>query len=136
MKKIARLGPFLALPLAVLVVLVSMPANPAHAGLVATKQVVKDARVAKDRAKVEAFLARKDAQEQLRSLGVSPAEASARVDSLTDAEVERIAGMMDRAPAGGDALGTLVGGAIFVFIILLITDIAGLTDVFPFVKKP
>jgi UPF0716 family protein affecting phage T7 exclusion len=38
-------------------------------------------------------------------------------------------------PAGGDALGVVVGAAVLIFLILLVTDILGLTDIFPFVKK-
>jgi hypothetical protein len=41
---------------------------------------------------------------------------------------------MDKLPAGGDGLGILVGAALIVFLVLLFTDIAGYTDVFPFVK--
>ncbi|MFA9460780.1 PA2779 family protein [Thiohalorhabdus methylotrophus] len=136
MQRVEKLGPVLAMPLAVLVVLLSMPMGVVKAGLVSTEQVVKDARLVEKRARVQAFLARSDVRQQLERWGVSPKEASSRVDSLTDSEVRRLAGALEREPAGGDALGTLVGGAIFVFILLLITDIAGLTDVFPFVKKP
>jgi len=42
---------------------------------------------------------------------------------------------MDHLPAGGDALGVIVGAGLLIFIILLITDILGLTDVFSFVKS-
>ncbi|MFP4560164.1 MAG: PA2779 family protein [Thiohalorhabdus sp.] len=135
MRQIAKLGRILAAPLAVLVVLASIPAS-AGAGLVSTEQVVQDSRMEAERARVQSFLERKDVRQQLERLGVSAEEASKRVGSLTDAEVRRIAGALDREPAGADGLGTLVGGAIFVFIVLLITDIAGFTDVFPFVKKP
>jgi hypothetical protein len=42
---------------------------------------------------------------------------------------------VDEMPAGQSTLGILVGAALIVFIVLLITDIAGFTDVFGFVKK-
>jgi hypothetical protein len=42
---------------------------------------------------------------------------------------------MGEMPAGGGAFGIIIGAALFVFIVLLITDMAGATDVFPFVKK-
>jgi hypothetical protein len=67
--------------------------------------------------------------------GISPEEAKKRIDSLTDEEIENIASRIDRLPAGGDGLGAIVGAALLIFIILLITDILGFTDVFPFVKK-
>jgi uncharacterized protein DUF6627 len=43
---------------------------------------------------------------------------------------------MDQLPAGGDGFGALVGAAVLIFLVLLITDLAGLTHVFPFVKHP
>jgi hypothetical protein len=42
---------------------------------------------------------------------------------------------IDNMPAGGSAVGIIVGAILIVFVILLITDLTGLTDVFPFVKK-
>ena len=42
---------------------------------------------------------------------------------------------IDPLPAGGDALGVILGVALIVFLVLLITDIMGYTDIFPFVKK-
>jgi UPF0716 family protein affecting phage T7 exclusion len=42
---------------------------------------------------------------------------------------------IESMPAGGNAVGIIVGAILLVFIILLITDLLGLTNVFPFVKK-
>jgi hypothetical protein len=47
----------------------------------------------------------------------------------------RLAQKLDQLPAGGDGLGVVIGAALVVFIVLLITDILGYTDVFTFVKK-
>jgi hypothetical protein len=69
---------------------------------------------------------------QLVARGVDPAQVQARLESLTDEEVQTLAANMDQLPAGGDALGLLV----FLFIVLLITDILGFTNIFPFVKHP
>jgi hypothetical protein len=51
------------------------------------------------------------------------------VAGLTDAEVARISQQIDTLPAGGDALGVVV----LIFVILIITDALGVTDIFPFV---
>jgi len=69
---------------------------------------------------------------QLVARGVDPAQVQARLESLTDEEVQTLAANMDQLPAGGDGLGLLV----FLFIVLLITDILGFTNIFPFVKHP
>jgi hypothetical protein len=68
-------------------------------------------------------------------LGVDPAEAAQRVAGLSDAEVQQIAGHLDQLPAGQSAVGAILGAALLIFLVLLITDLLGLTDVFPFVRK-
>jgi Na+-transporting methylmalonyl-CoA/oxaloacetate decarboxylase gamma subunit len=63
---------------------------------------------------------------------VSPAQVQERVAALTDAEVAQMAQQIDSAPAGAnEILGTIV----FIFLILLVTDILGLTKVFPFTRS-
>jgi hypothetical protein len=46
-----------------------------------------------------------------------------------------VAEQLERLPAGGSAVGVIIGAALIVFLVLLATDILGYTDVFPFVKK-
>jgi hypothetical protein len=67
--------------------------------------------------------------------GIDSNEAKARIDSLSDSEAIAAAEKIKQLPAGGDALGALIGAALIVFLVLLITDILGFTDVFPFVKS-
>jgi len=81
--------------------------------------------------RVETLLMRSEVREALVARGVDPAQVEARVAALTDAEAQRLADQLDRLPAGAsDVLGVLLA----VFIILLVTDILGLTKVFPFTK--
>ena len=84
-----------------------------------------------DRAKISAFLDRADVLTELQKRGVSVSEAQARVNALTDDEAHKIAGRLDQLPAGGDVLGFIF----LIFIVLLITDILGLTKVFPFTRS-
>ena len=79
--------------------------------------------------------AREDVQTALMAQGIDSREAKQRINSLTDAEVIRLAHERKQLPAGGSSLGTLGGAALIVFLVLLFTDIMGYTDVFPFVKK-
>ena len=120
-----------------LVTMISLisPATMAQATMISTGTAVQQQAVEQDRTRIRVFLERENVQKTLQAHGVSPLEAKARVDSLTDQEVARIADKMDMLPAGGSALGVIVGAAVFVFIVLLITDILGLTDVFSFVNK-
>ena len=104
----------------------------AHAGMIGTEAVINAAQVQQDRERLRTVFNRDDVQAQLMARGVDPAQVQARVDSLTDQEVQSLSGKIDQLPAGGDALGLLV----FLFIVLLITDILGFTNIFPFVKHP
>ena len=103
----------------------------ANAGIVATETTITaDAAVA-NRDQVTSFLARADVQQAMQERGVNGADALQRVQSMSDAEVAQLAGRIDQAPAGGEILGILFT----VFIILLVTDILGLTKVFPFTRS-
>ena len=103
--------------------------------MITTDQVLQDTDPSGDRAKLETFLSRDDVQGQLILLGIDPDEAASRVASLTDKEVQQIAGRLDELPAGEGGLGAVVGAIVLIFLVLLITDLLGLTDVYPFVKK-
>src|SRR5215510_6236878 len=105
-------------------------ALPAQAALVTTESV----NVSGSRERVAAFLDRADVRLQMESLGVSAKDVKARVDALSDAEVANLAGKIDSMPAGGDPLGAVIGAALIIFLVLLITDLLGLTKVFPFTK--
>jgi hypothetical protein len=128
-----------ALPMAVMMFLTSLPLGMARAALVGTEQAVGQGAAAvagaAERQRVLAFVQREDVRRQMEELGVDPAEAAARVGRLTDEEVRRIAGHLDRLPAGQGAVGALIGAVIFVFLVLLLTDLLGLTDIFPFVRR-
>jgi len=125
---------FIALPMAALMMAVSMPLGVAQAALVSTDQIIDKSEAAADRARVTAFLQREDVRRQLETMGVAPDEATARVAGLSDAEVRQVAARVDELPAGQSVATALISAALVIFIVLLITDLMGLTDVFPFVK--
>lgn len=102
----------------------------ANAGMIGTEAIINAAQVQQDRERLRNVLNRDDVKAQLLARGVDPSQVQARVDSLTDQEVQALSGKIDQLPAGGDALGLLV----FLFLVLLITDIMGFTNIFPFVK--
>ena len=111
----------------------------AQAGLVGTAQVAEaqgvvsvDTRAAEQRARVLALLDRADVAAGLQEHGLSADQARERVAALTDAEVEQLAHTIDTAPA---AAGSFLGVLVFIFVLLLVTDILGLTKVFPFTRS-
>ena len=108
---------------------------PARAAMLGTTQVLKENAQDLNRDRLRSFLEREEVKTQLQVWGVDSEMAKARVESLTDEEVSDIVARIDTLPAGGSAFGALIGVAFLVFLILLVTDLLGLTDVFPFVKK-
>lgn len=105
----------------------------AQARMVTTEEITTPAVTPSSatRDKVNQFLARDEVRQAMLGQGVTTQAASARVAAMSDAEVAQLAGRIDQAPAGGDVLGILFT----VFIVLLVTDIMGLTKVFPFTRS-
>jgi hypothetical protein len=107
-----------------------LPVQSAHAAMLETEKVVATAQSLSERARIRAFLEREDVRIELQGQGVAAETAKARVDTMSDQEVHKVAGKLDTMPAGGDILGVLFT----IFIVLLITDILGFTKVFPFTR--
>ena len=103
-----------------------------QAAIISTEQVVTAAAAQQNRAKIAATFERADVQVELQKMGINTEEAQARVAALTDAETASIAHQVDSLPAGGEGI---VGAIVFIFVLLLVTDILGLTKVFPFTKS-
>ena len=121
---------------AVTMLLMSLPVQTVRAAMIKTETVLTLSTVNDVRESLNQFLKREDVQVIMTAQGISPAEAKARVDSLSDEEIMQIADKMDQLPAGGSAFGVIVTAAVVIFVVLLITDILGFTDVFTFVKHP
>jgi hypothetical protein len=132
---IRRVAKPVSILLTISMLLLSLPHKSALAGMIGTETVLDATRSQEARDYLNRILAREDVRASLVAQGIDPLEAKARVDSLSDAEVVSLADQIEELPAGGSALGILVGALLIVFIALLITDILGYTDVFPFVKK-
>lgn len=90
------------------------------------------ASTSQQRAEVASWLQRDDVRQELTRLGVDAEQAVARVAALSDEEVQRLHGRIDQAQAAGNGV---VGAIVFVFLVLLVTDILGLTKVFPFTRS-
>lgn len=135
MRATSRAFQLTAVVMTVLMVGIAGPYQAAMAALVPTETAFGSEDASNARETIKNFLSRQDAQSYLISKGINPDEAKARVDSLTDAEARMVSQHVENMPAGGNAVGIIVGALLLVFIILLITDLTGLTDVFPFVKK-
>lgn len=132
MERLRRMSKPIAQLVAFGLVILSLHVPATHAALIGTDTVVRAEQAREDRARLEGLLNREEVKQRLLAHGVDAADVKARIDALSDSEVQTLAQRIDQSPAGGDGLGVIV----FLFVLLLITDILGLTDIFPFVKKP
>jgi len=93
----------------------------AGAVLVSTDQAIDQGVADQDRARVQAFLDRADAREQLQALGVDDLVAKDRVAGLTDREVHALAQKLDTLPAGGELSNRkILAVVLIVFLVLLL----------------
>lgn len=113
--------------------LLDFSVQTAKAQLIATNTVIAAEKQAANRERVATFLGRDDVQRVMVQHGVDAVEAQKRVASLSDSELTKISRAMEQLPAGGDGVGAVIGATVFIFLVLLITDLLGLTHVFPFV---
>lgn len=103
--------------------------QPVQAAMIATDQV--HAASAQDvRGQLADALKRPEVLSQLEKMGVSKEDAEARVAALSNEEAEALAAQIDTMPAGADFFA-VVG---VVVIVLVVTDLVGITDVFPFIR--
>jgi hypothetical protein len=101
-------------------------AQASSAGMIDTGYLVDSKVREASLARVEVLLAREDVARQLVALGVDKDVVAARLQGLSNVELLALEGSIDERIAGGDALGVI--GA--VFLVLLILELVGVTDIF------
>ena len=110
--------------------LVLMPVMSTQAAMLDTDTLITTTRSQQSITGLQQLLGREDAQQQLLALGVSPDQVSERVASLSDSELARINQGIDTLNAGGDSV---LGILLVIFIVFVITDVIGATNIFPFI---
>jgi len=117
----------LSLLLSLLMLLASF--GNAQAAIISNSQVMDDIEQANNKAALLQTIHQVEVQEQLVRMGVSTADIENRINNMTEEEIAQLNQQIDELPAGGDILGIIV----LLFIIFVITDVIGATDIFPFI---
>ena len=105
---------------------------PAYSGVVTTERMIQQQMGAMDKATLISQLDREDVRRQLIERGVDPDFAKQRIAALSDEQINRIKADIDQAPAGSGVVGILVA----VLLVLMILDVIGVTNIFPFINPP
>ena len=110
-----------------LVTLMSVPVpQVSQAAVIGTQAAIEFDDRADRIANINSMLARDEVRNALVDLGVSPDDATARVEKMTDSELQLLELQLDQLPAGGSFVG-VVG---IVAIVLVILELLHVTDLF------
>lgn len=113
------------------IALIGISIGNAQASIITNDQIIHKTVQANDRVALMQTINRADVQAKLSSMGVSSADIEARIDQMTNEEIAQLNQHIAELPAGAGILGV----ALTVFIVLVITDMLGATDVFSFVHS-
>jgi branched-subunit amino acid ABC-type transport system permease component len=117
------------LTLTLSLLLICAPVGQAQAAIIANAQLIDQVQQANDKNVLLQTINRVEVQQQLLSMGVTTTELENRVNQMTQQEIAQLNQQINELPAGGDVLGIIV----LIFIIFVITDVIGATDIFPFI---
>lgn len=116
---------FILVPLLAVALVYSSYVGTVSAAVISTRQAMTAEQRAGMETDVLAALARDDVRQAMERLGVDPADAEARVAALSEAELQQLHARLDELPAGG--VLAVIG---VVFIVLLILELVGVTNIF------
>ena len=131
MKSHSRFTRSLALLLSTLTLITALMSSVAQAAVVSNQSVLMEQQTQYDRQQLSALLQREEAIETLQSLGVDPEMVQERVANMTAEELAQFNQQVDDMQAGGSALGVIV----LVFLILILLELLGVTDIFPGIRS-
>ncbi len=103
----------------------------ASASMIDTGSAVADQQLTHDRESLKAMLDKGEVRDTLERMGVSKEMAEERINNLTQQELAEFNEQLAQAPAGEGVLGVVV----LLFIVFIVTDVIGATDIFPFVRS-
>lgn len=124
-----RQSRFIASFLVIAILFVSLQPT-VNAAIISTADLLADQQSQIDREYLLTSLDREDVKTALISQGVDVDMAKLRVSSMTDTEVRTLNAKMDNLPAASGVVGVVV----LILVVLLITDLIGVTDVYPFIN--
>jgi len=122
-------------PTSILLVIIFLLApvccRTASAAMIGTEAVLTPERNPGTREVLLDLMSREDFQNILMARGIDPREARARIDSLSDAELEVIFNNIADRPAGGDATGFIIIVGVVIIIVFILVEYFSAVKMFP-----
>ncbi|MED5510142.1 MAG: DUF6627 family protein [Pseudomonadota bacterium] len=123
------------IPILSILALFSMNIAPLQAAMVDNDQLISQSQMQMSKQEILTQLDRQHVHDKLLAMGVNIDDAKQRIDQMTQQELTQVAQDIENMPAGsGGVVGPIVGALLVVFIVLVVTDMLGATDVFGFVN--
>ena len=113
------------------ITLMSMSFTSAQAAMISNDLVINQVQHNSARTELLQTINRTDVKEQLLNMGVKAEDIESRIKLMTHEEIAQLNQQINELPAGGSSL---LGVLLIVFIVFVITDVIGATDIFPFIK--
>lgn len=143
MKVIRRNAKLASVFLTILMLSITIPYQSVLAEMIGTEAMLDSTGAQQARDDINSLLLREDVQNALMAQGINPIEAKARIDSLSDAEVIRIADEINKLPAGAGAFSpsfpawyaAVAIGAIVLIIVGIVVGIVWLAKTIESHKK-
>lgn len=121
-------NPLVSLILAITMFILPLPSL--FAAPISTEQVLHQERTDSIKERLQVLMAEEQVKKALQGQGVQPEWIEQRLDQLSQQELLALESQLDELPAGGSLVGTVV----FIFLILIVTDLLGATNIFPVIK--
>jgi hypothetical protein len=113
------------------VALVGLSFSNVQAAMISNDLVINQTQHGSAKAELIQTINRSDVKQRLLNMGVTPSDIENRINLMTHEEITQLNQQIDELPAGGDLLGVIL----IIFIVFVITDVIGATDIFPFIKS-
>ena len=115
----------------ILIMLIGLVQIPmAQAAIITTDEAIQVQQNDINREYILSMLQKDELQKQLADYGLDAPLAAERVSHMSDAEIALLNERLNEMPAGEGVVGAIV----LIFVVFIITDALGATDLFPFVK--
>ena len=113
-----------------LLAFLTLQLQPLHAAMINNTDLLHAQQLTSTQ-QLTSLLQQQQIRQQLIDLGVDPTAASQRISQMSPSEIAELNQNLEQLPAKSSLNKALVT----IFIVLIITDMLGATDIFPWVKN-
>ncbi|ARU54532.1 MAG: PA2779 family protein [Pseudomonadales bacterium] len=131
MPRLQELKRYIALITSFAIFFLGLQSSVVRAAMVSTESQLVQVQQQVDLKEIQETVASDEARKLLSDWGLSPEQVDQRVAKMTPAEVAEFNAKLNDMPAGGTSV---IGVVLFIFLVLIVLDLLGTTNIFPVIK--